>query len=179
MTDPKGNLVTPVGFDGDGVLRGLLLNSEGKLEVVTTLGTKAKCRAYRAADQFNLVSGVWTKVVLDGTTYDPSIMFDTNKIVIAIPGYYFISAQIAFKTGTVVADRVYYTGVYLNGVVKLYKSLHSSLNEGFAVSVIDVWHLANTDDVELYALSIAGVDTVDVLGAIASTFLTVHLFSAD
>ena len=138
------------------------------------------CEAYLSADQSDLASGVWTKVSLNTVMYDLGLNFNTTlfKFVIPVTGLYALHGKIDF--GNVIANKAYAVGIYVNGVLTIHNYAHigSATDEVDSYVAHDVY-LEKDDYVELYALSLAGVDTVDIGGGMYHTLLGVRLITKE
>jgi len=179
VPEPKGRLVTPVGFTAAGKMVSMLLDVEGRQEVVTVPRTSAKARAYLSANQEDISHNTSTKVLLNGTSFDPSSIFAANKFTIKVPGYYYTTGHIRYLKASVVADKAYYVGIWKNGAAIIWHGVHASLTSKVDANVTDCVHLNVDDYLELYAHHEAGVDTIDVEAGSDKTFFTAHLLSAD
>jgi hypothetical protein len=139
--------------------------------------TDTRVRAYLSTDQLSLVSGAWTKVLIDTEDYDTGGNFDTgnNKFVTPVVGAYLIIGMVRFKD--MVADRRYVAGIYVNGSLVAQDDVHSSHVAEISAHVSDVQIINSGIDIELYAQSNAGVNTVDIDAGSTETYLVVHLLS--
>jgi len=137
--------------------------------------TNVKARAYLGAQQDNLVDGTWTKVLLDTESYDVGSDFANYKFTAPVTGYYLIVGQVVFTN--VITDKLYAATIYKNGANTLQGYAHSSLAADTAVKVTDILYLAANDYMELYALSAAGVNTVDIKHDTKITYMSIHLLS--
>ena len=154
---PSGDLVLPAGFSAN---------------------IKNKCRVYLNANQNDLVSAQWTKVLLDSENYDPNNNFDistNHRYTVPISGYYLITSSVCFTS--VVAAKRYGMAIYKNGAYLSENDGHASVADTFSLEITDIVYLEKDDYIELYALSIAGVNTVDILGYSGLTYLSIHLLS--
>ncbi len=129
-------------------------------------------RGYLASDQLNLSDGVWTKVGIDTIDYDLGGNYDTTnkKFTVPVSGLYLLRGKVDFSND--VANKSYAVGIYVNGILTLHYYAHT----GAATDEIDAQvgghlFLKQNDYVELYALSNAGVSTVDVGGGNHHTIL--------
>jgi len=133
-------------------------------------------KMYLSADQLNLVSAVWTVVELNtiSANFGDGIE-DTagHRITPGVAGFYDVKGQVAFKN--VIADKSYYASVRINGVT--YKGVvydQAAIAANLTVPVNLHLYLSDTDYLELLAISIAGVNTVDVYAGETRTFLSVQ-----
>ena len=178
MPEPKGKLVTPVGFQAGGSTPiALLTDSEGRLEVITAMQTTAKARAYLSTAQENIPNDTPTKVNLDAVSYDPSSMFSGGTFTVKVAGYYMITASVGWKN--VIADKQYQIRIYKNGVLDSIGVIHAALAAGQDSTVSDIKHLNVDDYLELYCYQATGADTVDLVPSTMETYLALHLLSAD
>ena len=134
-----------------------------------------KARAYLSGTQSNLVSGIWTKVLLDTEDYDVGGDFASNKFTAPVSGYYLVVGGVTFTE--VVGLKRYGVAIWKNGAQITVANPHSALDTTFGASLSTIIHLDATNYVELYALSLAGVDTVDIISGSTQTFMAVHLIS--
>ncbi len=135
-------------------------------------------RAYRAADQLNLVNGVWTKVLCTSESFDPGSFYDAanSRFIAPQSGYYQVNACVRFKD--VVADKEYGAAIYANGTNVAKSLVHASLVGSVLSAVVsDLVYVAAGQDIELYALSRSGDDAVDVYGEEASTWFSIFYVS--
>lgn len=138
------------------------------------------CHVYLSANQLNLTSGNWTKVNLNTREYDLGGNFDivNYKFTAPVTGLYAFHAKIDFES--VVANKTYAVGIYINNVL----TFHKYSQNGAATDEIDSFisgesYLNAGDYIELYALSLAGVDTVDISGGNYHTILGVRLITKE
>lgn len=136
-----------------------------------------KARAFLDGDQLNLVSGTWTKVALNGESYDPGANFDAagnNEYVVRYSHYYTIQAAVRFSS--VVADKLYGAAIKKNGdFISSPGWQHSSLADIITPSFADRIYFAAGDTIQLWAKQVSGVNTVDISGAEADTFMTIDI----
>jgi len=137
-----------------------------------------KARVHLSADQLNISSGAATKVLLDTEDYDPGGNFDsvTNyRFIAPVSGYYQVIAGIRYEN--LVADKPYYCMVKRSGTVILRSLCHTASTSEVASGCSDVVYLTAGQYLELFAYHVAGVDTVDIDGDPADTYMSVHLLS--
>lgn len=143
-----------------------------------TMETKAK--AYLSADQLNLAQLTWTKILLDTEDYDIGADFDTgnNRFTAPVSGFYQINANLLWVGNSVVADKVYYTAIWVNGALAAATAAQASHIGVIGSCVSSVEYVASGQHIELYGYHNAGVGTVDVDGgADWQTYLAIHLLS--
>lgn len=142
--------------------------------------TTAKCRIYLSSAQDNIAENEWVKVLLDGITYDPSNLFNSTlrRIIIEVPGYYDVDAQVGIKSG-VVADKRLIIAVYVNGVVVFRGDRHASFVSYHASYIGDKIHLDKDDYVELYVYSQDTSNLADLHNLSKHTYMSLHLLSRD
>jgi len=171
---------TPDSF-ADQAKKRLAVNAgENALEFVSpVMITTAKARAYAAADQLNIVHATPTKVVLDLENYDTSDAFANSRFTVKEAGYYLVVGRVSYIGVSVVANKVYNAGVYLNGVMCGWDVKQSSVVDLVSPSFLDIIYLDIDDYLELFAYHFAGVNTVDIYGRTDLTFLAIHFLSAD
>lgn len=150
-TVPKGNLVTPVGFNPDGGLRPLNFDADGNLLVSTAVPalTDSKARAYLSAVQ-SIPTATWTKVGLNVESYDTGSDFDivNHKFVCPVAGWYLVCAGSMIID--IAADKLFYMSAYINGVEGLFGQYHSALVAPIAGAVSDVLYLVADAYIELF-----------------------------
>jgi len=117
-----------------------------------------------SADQLDLVSGNWTQVLLNqiGAGFNDGIEdIGNSEIDIARPGFYLIAASLEFKN--VVADKEYHIEIRQNGNAFAGADGYNktSVNR-FKLSCFYFGYLGIAYDFTLYAMSEAGVNTVDI-----------------
>ena len=142
------------------------------------ISTLMKARAYLSADQLNISSGVATKVLLDTESYDLGDNFASYKFVAPITGYYQVNAGVRYVSASVVADERYFCIIRRNGVNAVSGVGHAAVADAVLPTCSDVLYLAAEQYLELFAYHVAGVDTVDIDGGTAHTYMSVHLLSA-
>jgi len=133
-------------------------------------------RLYLDNNQLNLVDGVKTLVELDTISagFTDGIE-DTagHRITPGQAGYYHIIGSAMFANA--VADRGYVVYIRRSGGVSLAQNNSWSGGGGYFSAVTAcLAKLTATDYIELCVRSDAGVDTVDLLGKIYATFLSVQ-----
>jgi len=138
-----------------------------------------KARAYRSTEQSNIPNNTWTKVLVNAISFDPGDNVDivNSRIIVPLPGYYLIIGVILWKSGTVVADHGYYTGIFKNGALQIQDGAQSSSTLAIMSSLASILYLSENDYIELYAWHNAGVNTVDIYGSSETTYITMHLLS--
>jgi len=132
---------------------------------------------YLVGDQLNLVDNQETLVELNTIRVDFNDAIEnivTHRITPGKSGFYSIVGQVRFKS--VVADKSYHALIRRNTVAIVQNNaFHSSNALGLtAVCIVPNWYLEADDYIELYAVSNAGVDTVDIDGCELRTFLAVQ-----
>jgi len=132
-----------------------------------------KARLALANNQNNLANNTWVKVALDNETFNVGCKADvtSGRVTINKAGYYLVIGQIAFTS--VVADKRYFTAIYVNGVDQPITAIHASVAASLYVNTQDVLYLSIDDYVELYAKQISGGNLVDIAGTTTYTFLNV------
>lgn len=141
--------------------------------------TSTKARAYLGSNQLNINDGVWTKILLDNEVYDPGGNFDlgNSKFVTPVPGFYLIVGQVFYTAASVIADKVYWTGVYINAALVAASPGHASLAAAVGSPLSTIQYVAAGIDIELYTKHDAGANTPDVWGSSVTTFMDIHLLS--
>ena len=157
-------------------IQGMYVKGFDNLSITMSNFGISKARAYLNADQDNLINGAATKILLDAESYDISGEFASNKFTVATTGYYLIVGQVAYNA--VVINKLYQAMIYVDGagIASAYGN-SSAATTDLMVNVITIAYLTATQYIELYGLSGAGADTVDVSGGAALTYLCVHRLS--
>ena len=178
MPEPKGRLVTPVGFDPSGKPVSLLTDSEGRLEVILALQTTAKARAYLSTTQ-SIAHATFTKILFDAESYDPGGNFDTanSRFVAPVAGMYMVAAAARITDATLVADKNYGLHIYVNGERVLETWQQASTATRLTIFTFDIIQLNAGDYVEIYIYQDSG-GSVDLQADSLSTFVSIHLLSA-
>lgn len=137
---------------------------------------KPSGKLYLSADQLNLVSGEWTLIELDtiSANFTDGIEDTTNhRITPGQAGFYDIKGQAYLSQ--IIAGKRYQLAILVNGTIyKYYTELPGGLTNYLTLLVAAHFYLAAADYLELVILSIAGVDTVDLLGSEPYTFMSVQ-----
>lgn len=139
-------------------------------------------RVYLNGNQTDLTDNSFVKIDFDSKDYDLGGNFNTvdSKFVVPVTGLYRVSAKLHFVTGTVIADKSYGIGIYVNGVLKssAYEHIGGSTDEA-SIETTEELYLNVDDYIEVYAKSIAGASTVDVLSGRNFSSLTVRLITKE
>jgi hypothetical protein len=129
---------------------------------------KVACRAFLNADQDNITDSAWNKVNLNDTTYDLGENFDTStnyRFDVPVDGLYKIHAVVRLVGSSVVADKQYAVGIFINGTESSYSGIHASVVDDLSISKLDELYLEKDDYVEIKVYPHgAGGDTVDIDG---------------
>ena len=129
-----------------------------------------------SSNQENLVSGAYTLVELDTIPADYTDGIEnigTHRITPGQPGFYAIVGQVHFMG--VVADTSYITIIEVNGSYVCNHIVDASQVGAISVpAVLPNIKIGLTDYIELFAKSMAGVDTVDIDSTPYRTFLSVQ-----
>jgi hypothetical protein len=147
--------------------------------------TTCKALAFLSADQLNINDITWTKILLDSVGapgYNPGGYFDTgnNKYVAPATGYYLIVGNVLWVPASTIADKSYYTGIYVNGSLRSANCGQAAAIGAAGACVSTVALVTAGQDIELYCYHNAGANTPDVDGGtVWNTFLAVHLLSID
>jgi hypothetical protein len=136
-------------------------------------------RAYLGSNQDNLTNGNWTKINLNTLDKDLGGNFDTatGKFIVPVTGLYIIIINVQF-TG-VVTDSRYAIAIYNNASSIRENSAHSSNTNDLSMSIVHEVFLRANDEVELYAQSNSGDNTVDVLAGSKYTSLSARLVTKE
>lgn len=141
---------------------------------------QSRARAYLNSDQLNLVNSTATKITLDTENYDNLGEFDSTtnyRFTATIAGYYQVNAEVGWLGTSIVADKRYEAYITRDGANVVSGNATPSGALYFSVAVSDIIYLAAGQYLELWAVSYAGVDTVDVWGGTQNTFMSVHRLS--
>ena len=128
---------------------------------------RVACRAFLSADQDNLTSSAWVKVLLASVTYDLGSNFDittNNRFIVPVSGLYHVTGKVYFTAASVQADKNYFVAIYKNGVAVVQANTHASYVEALSVEVNDEIYLEETNYIELYTQTTGTGDSVDVDG---------------
>jgi hypothetical protein len=148
----------------------------GANTTVKSLQCMARCRAYLNNAQDNLVDSTETLVLLDAENYDSNNNFTGSLYTAPVNGYYSLKGSVGYKN--VVADKRYFAEIMIGGTVRSY-SIHSfAVTGNHTVQVATDYYIEAGTTVGLYAQAIPGVNTVDLIPGIATTYLSIHLLSA-
>lgn len=134
-------------------------------------------KLYLSADQLNLVDASVTLVELDAipAAYKDGIEnTGTYRITPGRAGFYSIVGQVRFKN--VITDKDYYSMIRISGGAFVCEvCAHASYAAAVtAKCCLPNHYFSNTDYVQLWAESFAGVDTVDIDDTEARTFLAIQ-----
>lgn len=115
--------------------------------------SQSRARAYRAGTNQGISDQTFTKVQLNGESFDNRSEFDagTNyRFTPSVEGYYLVSAMVAYWT--TVADKAAVALIYKNGSEYSRSSAHSTNgNYGVSTAISDIVYLNGSGDyVELY-----------------------------
>lgn len=143
----------------------------------TTDTTYAYITAYNSTSDVTVSSDIF----VDGEGYE----LPNSKFVVPVSGYYGVKYSIRWKTGTVVADKVYDGFIYkevgtdLNSI-KSINNVHSS-NTGYMMNgdYVVLHFDAGSDEITIKARQTTGVDTVDIGEGDYSTYVVIRLISKD
>lgn len=170
-----------------GALTGIVRGQAGTTDVAHANGAKVQCtmsaallegfvgaRAYLTSTLGTTVDGAWTKVALDGETYDVGANFASNKFTAPVNGYYKVTANIEYNN--TVADKMLGSAIYVDGVAVAYHYAGNGGATGTISSAIsDTIYVAASSYIELYYYHNCGVTTPDVVGGASVTWMTVTL----
>ena len=143
-----------------------------------TIKTTAKARVYRVGVQHDIVHATPTKVLCGGENFDPGNNWDpvTNfRFTAPVTGYYSVTGAITYVS--TVANKLYECHLCKNGAAFAKGAIWLPIASTVRVLCSDIVYLTATQYIELYANHYAGVDTVDVYGDVADTYIAIHLLS--
>lgn len=202
-TDANYNLIT---LDGDGTetlnyenansapqLTYSRLNTGGAEVTIISDGANWQCMneqmgqvpeawAYLGTTHDNLVNTTYTLMELDTESKDIGSNFNVTagnyKFVAPINGEYTVMTNLVFTNP--IANKRYVSIIYKNGAGLLYVEQHTAVAENMIIGRSIIYDLDATDYLQLYARSLSGEDTVDILGGNSSwTFLSIRLIAKD
>lgn len=152
-----------------------MANAQAK-DADITENHKPTGRLFCTTGQLNLVHATPTKVLLDTLDADFTDGIEdavNSKITPGIAGYYHIIGQVYFES--MVADKAYGSIIYIDGVAKRWSVKDGGISAiRNSVLVMDYFKLSATNYIELWAISYAGDDTVDISGGSHRTWLSVQ-----
>ena len=133
-------------------------------------------RMYLSVNQLNLVDMTDTLVMLDAITAGFADGLEdvvNHKITPGVAGLYDVKGQVTLVN--TIADKRFSVSVKLNGVSSKISAVgQASIASYLTINCHDHLYLSATDFLSLWALSYAGVDTVDIYGREPYTFLSVQ-----
>lgn len=154
------------------------LKANGNIQFLPNKGIKTLvgARVYRSAAQ-TIQPTTNTKILLDAEDYDLGGDFASNKFTVPVSGYYYIQGSIAWSNPDVL-DIDLATKLYKNGAVIKDNWQHTSYTYPWGVvnGVSDIFYLAATDYIELYAFIGSGA-ALNLVSGIEGTSLTVFLIT--
>lgn len=133
---------------------------------------KPMARAYLGSNQENLITNTYTKILLDSVDYDIGSNFSSYKFTVPCTGYYKVNCSVMFVS--VIADKLYIGQFRVNDTSVCDDYKHSALAQSLQVKPSSTLYLNKGDYIELFGVSFAGVDTVDVIKGSKYTFLEVE-----
>lgn len=140
------------------------------------IGITIRCKAYlNTSTQDNIATGTQTHVLLNAEVYDTGSNFNTSTSTFTAPldGYYNITGSVGWVTGTIIADKRWFTAIRVNDVEKTAGNQHSSHTGSIVANCTDRLYLAAGDTVKLYAFHDGGAATPDINTGQNVTFLTI------
>ena len=133
----------------------------------------SRARAYLTTSQLDIPHATFTKVLLDGETYDVGGNFSNYKFTAPVAGYYLIMGKIGYLYTSVVADKIYGAVIRINNIDKGQHIVSAAVASFLDVTTFNLLYLNVNDYVELFAYHEAGVNTIDIAGGVIETFLCV------
>jgi hypothetical protein len=132
--------------------------------------------AYLNSIQANITDVTSTKVLLDTSVYDLGGGLDiaNNKFTAPITGYYRITAQVGFTSGSVLAGE-YRAEIYVNGAMVADYRGPGVVGSTMTAQLTKTILVTKNQDVELYTYVNVGASTVDLHTGANNTFLEVEL----
>lgn len=137
--------------------------------------TDSRMAAY-AGSEHTVADSSWEIVEIDTEDFDTGSDFNTGTYLYTAPvsGYYLIMGQIAYKSPT--ADKVYYCGIQVNGVLQASGLAHAASGSVIHVSSVSIQYVPAGQTIGLWAYQNSGfVKTIDDGGW--RTYLHIHLLS--
>lgn len=140
---------------------------------------RVACRAYLSADQENITDSTWNKVNFNEVVYDLGTNFDhtTNyRFDVPVSGLYDISAVVNLVGASIVADKQYVVGIFIDATEEASISYHASLAGGLGLQIRDCLFLNKDSYVEIkvYPVGVGG-NTVDIDGDASGTYCYVTI----
>ena len=133
-------------------------------------------RAYVNSTHSNITNNVFTKVILNGESYDTASEFDpsTNyRWTCGTAGKYLATANLTWDQPGMVADKRHKVMIYKNGSQTSHNETWTAVGGEFSQSVTDVYDMSATDYLEMYCWHLAGVDTPDVQAGAQTTWFAI------
>jgi len=131
---------------------------------------------YLSVEQSNLIHNTWTFVELDAISagFTDGIEDVVNhKLTPGAAGFYIVIAQVCLLN--LIADKNYRVTIRISDATSVADSYaHASTEEYLTIACAALLYLSATDYVQMGVVSMAGVNTVDVLGNPRYTFLSVQ-----
>lgn len=101
-----------------------------------------------------------------------------SEYTVPVDGYYLVSANVTYKTGTVVADKEYRAWIYDNDTYIVGYVNHSSLTERLSCAPITLWHFDASDLITVVAYQNQGTNAT-LEGGSHLNNLNIFLVQAD
>ena len=133
-------------------------------------------RAYLNSTQSNLTNNVFTKVLLNGESYDTANEFDpstNHRWTCGTAGKYLATANLTWDSGGIVQDKRHKVMIYKNGSQTSHNEIFTAQGSEFSMSVTDVYDMSATDYLEMYCWHLAGVDTPDIQAGAQTTWFAI------
>ena len=130
-------------------------------------------RAYLSSAQDNLTDATDIKVLLNAESWDVGADFDTTNKRFVAPhtGYYSVKGSVGFSG--VIADKTYQVMIWVNGAAVTFTMLSSSNTGSLRIPISDDVYAVAGQYIELYARVTAGANTVDLIAASTSTYMSI------
>ena len=142
---------------------------------------RVTCRVYLSVDQEDLTDGNWTKVLLNTVDYDLGTNFDivtNNRFTVPVSGLYLIFGKVDFSNA--IANKNYGCGIYINNALTIHDFAHTGDSTNEVTAAVEGELFLNKDNyIELYAISNAGVNTVDLGGGNHHTLIHIRLVTRE
>lgn len=156
----------------------LKLTPESGKEVELVIAAKA--RVYLSGNQLNLTDDTWTKVDFDTENYDIGSDYDTTnkRFVAPVTGYYAVTVAVNYVGGTLIADKRYYSGIYVNGALYSAAVSQTVTTDTTSSVITDIIPITAGQYIEGYARVVCGAATVDIdASSGVYTYMSIHLLS--
>jgi len=146
------------------------------------MGQVPSCRGYLNTLQENLTDNTWVLVAFDTEGYDIGSNFNTgtHAFTCPVPGKYLVRTNIMFYSPSVIANKDYYAGIYVQDAQETAGIAHSSVVASMMVSAFNPLLAVSKDDaITFKAKANVGASTVDIRDGTSNTYFNIYLASKD